>query len=160
MALADDRAAGDAGAGEPAGPPGRGRRRRAAAGRVGRGAGDRAGADRGRDLRPGEGPDADPPGRAVLNSAGPGGVLPPVLLGFVGCMAILAAAAMRPNRAYLEAERATAAAIEPEYLGYVEADTALTPEQKQRRRNTVETAELRRRAATRAAILTQAQTGR
>lgn len=85
--------------------------------------------------------------------AGSGGVFPAVLLGFVGCLAILAAAGgCAPSRAYLEAERATAAAIEPEYLGYVEADTALSPEQKQRRRNTVETAELRRRAATRAAI--------
>jgi hypothetical protein len=78
---------------------------------------------------------------------------PAVLLGFVGCLAILAAAGgCAPSRAYLEAERATAVAIEPEYLGYVEADTALSPEQKQRRRNTVETAELRRRAATRAVI--------
>ena len=44
---------------------------------------------------------------------------------------------------YVEADRATFDAIAPEYLGYVENDTRLTPDQVARRQRTVETWRMR-----------------
>jgi hypothetical protein len=44
-----------------------------------------------------------------------------------------------PDAAYVNADKLTYAAVAPEYLGYVNADPALTPEQKARRGRTVAT---------------------
>ena len=52
-----------------------------------------------------------------------------------------------PTHVYLAADRATFDAVAPEYRAYVEADAALSAEQKQRRFRTVDTWQSRVEAA-------------
>ncbi len=61
-----------------------------------------------------------------------------LLLGATGCT---------PAGMYVAADRATYEAVAPEYLGYVAADPAMTADQKNRRRRTLETWRLRLEAA-------------
>lgn len=51
------------------------------------------------------------------------------LLALVGCSGV--------SKQYAEADAATYDAVAPEYLGYVDADPALSGEQRQRRHETV-----------------------
>lgn len=57
-------------------------------------------------------------------------------------LALLVPACAAPDAAFVRAERATFAAVAPEYVGYVRADPALTAEQRARRERTVATWDL------------------
>lgn len=59
----------------------------------------------------------------------------------------LAACGCAPSKAYVEADRLTYEAVAPEYLRYVEADPALSADQRQLRRDNVEAWAIRIRNA-------------
>lgn len=61
----------------------------------------------------------------------------PLLLLLVACCACLTSCAGGPDLLFVSASRAAHDAIAPEYLHYVDADPALTQEQRDRRRATV-----------------------
>ena len=62
----------------------------------------------------------------------------PILLLLLACCALLPSCAGGPDPTFVAASRAAHDAIAPEYLHYVDADPALTPEQRQRRHATVD----------------------
>jgi hypothetical protein len=64
-------------------------------------------------------------------------------LGIVGLILMACLQGCRTSGEYLRADRATFEAISPEYRRYVEADPALSSEEKARRLRTVETWRLR-----------------
>lgn len=86
------------------------------------------------------GPDSPLPPPPPQRSRGLG-----LLLGWLLLAAAVAltAGGCAPERAYVEADRATYQAIAPEYGVYVAADANLTAEQRQRRLRTIETWRLR-----------------
>lgn len=72
-------------------------------------------------------------------------------LGGIAC-GMLLLAGCTPGQTYVQADRATYEAVAPEYRTYVESDSTLSLDQQQRRIRTLETWELRTRAATRPAV--------
>lgn len=81
--------------------------------------------------------------------------VPPSTGNMWACVAMLtlmvSAIGCRPDRAYIAADRATYDAVAPEYRTYVDSDSTLTPEQRDRRHRTLDTWDIRLRAATRPA---------
>lgn len=61
------------------------------------------------------------------------------------CLLLLSACGSAPTVLDVTADRATYDAVAPEYLGYVDLDTALTAEQRKLRHDTVATWDLRLR---------------
>lgn len=71
------------------------------------------------------------------------GTAPPLPLGIGLALAVASAGGCAaPDAAFVRAERATHQAVAPEYVRYVRADPALSPEQRARRERTVRTWDL------------------
>lgn len=68
-------------------------------------------------------------------------------LGAAAAVLFLLASCETPTAAYVEADRATYAAVAPAHRAYVEADATLTAEQRARRLRTLDAWELRIRHA-------------